>query len=265
MDGFLFTESKLWLLISNQMNPHFNRFLKIKNQESPLTPRTPTLKNPLTLLPSNMMTTSLCAYSWISVSQAWNNRSRHSNELTVSPAKQEGSVILCDLTSNSICRIISVVPLLILPQGSDESQTYPDVVKGGFAGDVIKEKQRWGDKHTPENCDKTAAAHFYNTTLKITQRSVTSCARLTVRVSIIGMCHTSKPLLPCRVPNLWWEWEENEKMHIVTRPGSTWLALISSDNTGGQEDAGRRTKNSLPLCKHLDFSLELIYWPGVWP
>lgn len=29
---------------------------------------------PLTLLPSNMMTTSLCAYSWISVSHAWNSK-----------------------------------------------------------------------------------------------------------------------------------------------------------------------------------------------
>lgn len=47
---------------------------------------------------------------------------------------------------------------------------------------------------------------------------------------------------------------------MVTRPGSTWPALISSDNTGGQEDASRRTKNSLPLCKHIKFSLELIYW-----
>lgn len=27
-------------------------------------------RSPLTLLPSNMMTTSLCAYSWISVNQA---------------------------------------------------------------------------------------------------------------------------------------------------------------------------------------------------
>lgn len=42
---------------------------------------------PLTLLPSNMMTTSLWAYSWISVSHAWNSRSRHSNKLTASPAK----------------------------------------------------------------------------------------------------------------------------------------------------------------------------------
>lgn len=34
---------------------------------------------PLTLLPSNMMTTLLCAYSWISVNQAWSKR--HTNTL----------------------------------------------------------------------------------------------------------------------------------------------------------------------------------------
>lgn len=48
-------------------------------------------------------------------------------------------------------------------------------------------------------------------------------------------------------------------MHMVTRPGSTWPALIFSDSTGAHEDASLRTKNSLPLCKHINFSLERIY------
>lgn len=47
-------------------------------------------------------------------------------------------------------------------------------------------------------------------------------------------------------------------MHMVTRPGSTWPALIFSDSTGAQEDASLCTKNSLPLCKHINFSLERV-------
>lgn len=45
-------------------------------------------KSPLTLLPSNMMTTSLCAYSWISVNHAWSNRNRQTVKSTDGPTKQ---------------------------------------------------------------------------------------------------------------------------------------------------------------------------------
>lgn len=95
---FLFTRSKLWLLISN----HRIHISTSYSRSRLFWLLTHTLKKekknvPLTLLPSNMMTTSLWAYSWISVSHAWNNRSRHSNKLTASPAKQEGSVIIFDL------------------------------------------------------------------------------------------------------------------------------------------------------------------------
>ena len=55
------------------LSPHLAEFLKW---------------SPLTLLPSNMMTTSLCAYSWISVSQAWNQTDGHVSTQTASKTKQ---------------------------------------------------------------------------------------------------------------------------------------------------------------------------------
>lgn len=70
----------------------------------------------------------------------------------------------------------------------------------------------------------------------------------------------TSPALPCPKSAME-KGEKKNEMHMVTRRSSTWPPLISSDNTGGQEDASQCTKNSLPLCKHIKFSLKLIYWP----
>lgn len=79
-----------------------------------------------------------------------------------------------------------------------------------------------------------------------------------MRVSIIGVCHTSKPLLPCRVPNLWWKRER--KVRCTGWLGPVPLGQVLLPVTT-QKDASQCTKNSLPWCKHIKFSLELIYWP----
>lgn len=126
----------------------------------------------------------------------------------------------------SIC---SVLLFLALLQAVDTSQTYPNVVEGGFAGDVIEEKQSCKERNTNKKRGllTSAAAHLETATLegkKINQspsQSVVASARLTVCVSIIRVCHTSKPFLSCRVPNLWQTKKKGKR-----RRCTWWLGLV---------------------------------------
>lgn len=110
-----------------------------------------------------------------------------------------------------------------LLQNVGTSHTYPNVIKGGFAGDVIQKQQRFGDRSNKEGklIYSPDSAHLCNSNFSV---------RLTVCISVICMCHTSEPFLSCRVPNL--KQKKENKLHMVPWPGSTWLALIFSYNTG---------------------------------